>query len=359
MRFRERARFALGWSRGRGMVPGLLASLAGLAGLLVGCAAGSSNAEKPAPPVNPAPAAQSAPTLTIAAADAAPPAVQTGGFDGARAFEYLARQVAFGPRPAGSPALARTQDYIKGQLTSFGCPVDEDDFTAQTPIGPIHMKNILAKVPGSGREIILLLSHYDTVRVENFVGANDAASSTAVILEMARLYCGSQPAKKLPTASLWIAFLDGEEAQKVVNGVAQWTDDDSVYGSRELAARMALSGDLKRMKAAVLVDMIGDRDLHIQRERESTPWLTDLIWSTAKRLGYGKCFLDEQQGPVGDDHGPFIRRGAAAVDLIDFESQGTFWHTPQDTVDKVTPRSLAIVGHVLVEAMPQIDRRGR
>jgi len=341
------------------MAVGLFASLAGLAGLLASCALGSSNAEKPAPAAIAAAAAQSAPPVATAAADAAPPAAQTGGFDGAQAFEYLARQVAFGPRPAGSPALARTQDYIKGQLASFGCAVDEDNFTAQTPIGPIRMKNILAKVPGSGREIILLLTHYDTVRIANFVGANDAASSTAVMLEMARLYCGPHPAEKLHTANLWIAFLDGEEAQQVVNGVAQWTDEDSVYGSRELAARMALSGDLKRVKAVVLADMIGDRDLHIQRERESTPWLTELIWSTAKRLGYGKIFLDEQQGPVGDDHGPFIRRGVPAVDLIDFESQGTFWHTPQDTLDKVTPRSLAIVGHMLVEVLPQIDRRGR
>src|SRR5208282_2829916 len=183
VRFWSRARFATGRSRGRGMAVGLFASLAGLAGLLASCALGSSNAEKPAPAAIAAAAAQSAPPVATAAADAAPPAAQTGGFDGAQAFEYLARQVAFGPRPAGSPALARTQDYIKGQLASFGCAVDEDNFTAQTPIGPIRMKNILAKVPGSGREIILLLTHYDTVRIANFVGANDAASSTAVMLE--------------------------------------------------------------------------------------------------------------------------------------------------------------------------------
>jgi glutaminyl-peptide cyclotransferase len=358
MRFGWTERLACGWSRKPAFALGVFATLAGLAGLLPGCATGSSRAEKPAPAASSA-APQSSPPTAIAPADAAPPAAQTGGFDGVQAFEYLAKQVAFGPRPAGSPALARTQDYIKGQLSSCGCSVDEDNFTAQTPIGPIPMKNILAKVSGTGREIILLLTHYDTVRVDNFVGANDSASSTAVMMEMARLYCGAEPAKKLPTASLWIAFLDGEEAQKVVNGVAQWTDEDSVYGSRELAARMALSGDLKRTKAVVLADMIGDRDLHIQRERESTPWLTDLIWATAKRLGYGTYFLDDMQGPVGDDHGPFIRRGVSAVDLIDFESQGTFWHTPQDTLDKVAPHSLAVVGHVLVEALPQIDRRGR
>jgi Zn-dependent M28 family amino/carboxypeptidase len=236
--------------------------------------------------------------------------------------------------------------------------MSEDDFTAQTPIGSIKMKNIVAKVPGSGREIILLLTHYDTVRVDNFVGANDAASSTAVMLEMARLYCGKPAAKKLAAASLWIAFLDGEEAQKVIDGVAQWTDADSVYGSRELAARMAVSGELKRVKAVVLADMIGDRNLDLKRDTNSTGWLVDLIWGTARRLGYAKHFLDEPL-PMEDDHLPFVRRGVAAVDLIDFESQGTFWHTAQDTLDKVSPRSLAIIGHVLVESLPQIESRPR
>jgi glutaminyl-peptide cyclotransferase len=302
-------------------------------------------------------AAQTARPAEAVPADGAPPASQTAGFDGARAFEYLKAQVAFGPRPSGSPALARAQDYIKSQLASFGCAVSEDNFTAQTPIGAIKMKNIVVKVPGSGRDIILLLTHYDTVRVDNFVGANDAASSTGVMLEMARLYCGANPAKKLATASLWIAFLDGEEAQQVIDGRAQWSDDDSVHGSRELAARLALSGDLKRVKAVVLADMIGDRELRIARERGSTPWLVDIIWSTAKRLGYGKNFTDELQGPVGDDHDPFVRRGVAAVDMIDFESESTFWHTPQDAMDKVSARSLAIVGHVVVEALPLIEKK--
>jgi glutaminyl-peptide cyclotransferase len=328
--------------------------------LLAACASGSTNADKPAPaaPAASPVAAQSAPPA-IAAADAAPPAAQTGGFDGTRAFEFLREQVAFGPRQAGTPALAKTQDYLKVQLASFGCAVDEDNFTGQTPIGALRMKNIVAKIPGGGRDIILLLTHYDTVRVDNFVGANDAASSTAVMLEAARLYCGASPAKKLASANLWIAFLDGEEAQQVINGQAQWTDTDSVYGSRELAARLAVSGDLKRVKAVVLLDMIGDRDLRIRREGDSTHWLTEIIWGTGKRLGYGKVFLDESQGPVSDDHGPFLKRGVPAVDLIDFESVNTFWHTPQDALDKVSPRSLAIVGHVLVESLPQIEKHPR
>jgi len=322
----------------------------------VGCSTAATNAEKNAPAAAAPAVTQPSAAPTAPAADAAPPASQTAGFDGTRAFEYLAKQVAIGPRPPATPASARTQEYIKSQLTAFGCVEEDDDFTAQTPIGAVRMKNMVAKVPGSGREIILLITHYDTVRVTNFVGANDSGSSTAVMLEMARLYCGAHPAHKLDSASLWIAFLDGEEAQSVVNGVAQWSDEDSVYGSRELAARLAVSGELKRVKAVVLADMIGDRDLRIRREVNSTPWLVDLVWSTAKRLGYGKIFVDETQGPVGDDHDPFVRRGVAAIDLIDFESANTFWHTPQDTLDKVTPHSLAVVGHVLVESLAQIEK---
>ena len=343
------------------LLPGLLcrAAVFVLVGTSLGC---SSSANAPSNPS--APAAQTSAggdsrvRAPASARDVAPPAQQTGGFDGARAFDHVARLVVFGPRPAGSAALAGAQGYIKGQLSAFGCSVDEDAFTAQTPVGAIHMKNLVAKVPGQGREIILLLTHYDTLHLDNFVGANDAGSSTGVMLEMARLYCGANPAKKLAGANLWVAFLDGEEAQVVVNGVAQWTDTDSVYGSRELAARMALAGDLPRVKSVVLADMIGDHNLDLKRDSNSTPWLVDLIWSTAKRLGYASNFVDEPTA-MEDDHLPFTRRRVPAVDLIDSDSMRSFWHTPQDTLDKVSPRSLAIIGHVLVESLPQIERKPR
>ncbi len=344
----------VGASRTCGTVPVPLLALI----ILVASAGCSSSAESPAKPADAASRPAPVPLAAPLPADAAPPASETGGFDGARAFDHVAKLVAFGPRPAGSAALGRAQEYIKGQLRGFGCGVDEDSFTAQTPVGPIAMKNIVAKVPGQAKEIILLLTHYDTLHLDNFVGANDAGSSSGVMLEMARLYCGTRPEKRLAGASLWIALVDGEEAQVVVNGVAQWSDTDSVYGSRELAARMALGGELPRVKAVVLADMIGDRNLHLKRDGNSTPWLVDLVWNTAKRLGYGNHFLDEPL-PMQDDHIPFTRRHVPAVDLIDFESSDTFWHTPQDTLDKVSARSLAIIGHVLVESLPQIEKRPR
>jgi Zn-dependent M28 family amino/carboxypeptidase len=241
------------------------------------------------------------------------------------------------------------QDYIRSQLKSFGCATDEDAFNAQTPIGTLAMDNIVAKIPGNGQGIILLLTHYDTLRLDNFVGAEDSGSSTGLMLEMARILC-SQPKR---TNAVWIAFLDGEEAQ------VNWdTNNDHTYGSRELAARLALSGDLKRVRAVILADMIGQKDLHILRESNSTKWLTDLVWKTADRLGYTGIFLPREIN-VGDDHQPFLDRGVPAVDIIDLEdySQERYWHTPQDTLDKISPRSLAIVGHVILESVAELQKR--
>jgi Zn-dependent M28 family amino/carboxypeptidase len=132
-----------------------------------------------------------------------------------------------------------------------------------------------------------------------------------------------------------------------------------------MAASMALSGELKHVKAMVLADMIGASNLRIKREMDSkremgsTPWLVNLIWATAARLGYDNVFINEDYLVGGDDHLSFIRRGTAACDIIDFDVQATYWHTPQDTLDKVDPRSLAIVGHVFLETVPELEKNFR
>jgi len=296
-----------------------------------------------------APAASIASTQApvISEADQAPPAAQTGGFDGAAAYDYTAKLVAFGPRPSGSDAIARTQDYIIGQLKSFGCAVDTDDFHASTPVGSLAMKNIIAKVSGAGQGIILLLTHYDTKRLDNFVGADDGGSSTGLMLEMARPLCKG-PKRKY---SVWMAFVDGEEA------VVNWdTNNDNTYGSRELAARMALSGELKQVRAVILADMIGQKNLEIPRESNSTKWLTDLVWSTAARLGYKDIFVSRESS-VEDDHQSFLSRGVPAVDIIDLDGYAAYWHTPQDTMDKLSPRSLAIVGYVILESVDALQQQ--
>ena len=140
-------------------------------------------------------------------APAAPPAESTGGFDGQQAYQYVADQVAIGPRSAGTEGDTRAQQYIIGKLQSFGCPVDQEDFHTSTPIGSVAMKNIVAKVPGASPDIVLFTTHYDTKRLPNFVGADDGGSSTGVMLELARLVCARKNA-----LTVWVAFFDGEEA---------------------------------------------------------------------------------------------------------------------------------------------------
>src|ERR1700736_720285 len=165
-------------------------------------------------------------TTAHLANDDAPPAEKTGGFDGKRAFAHVAKQVGFGPRPSGSAAIGQLQEYIQSELTSYGCKVDTDSFTANTPVGRLPMKNIVAKIPGDKPGIIMLATHYDTKRLEKFVGADDGASSTAVMLELARLQCAKHGAYQV-----WITFLDGEEAVNFI-----WHDPDNRYGSRQMAA---------------------------------------------------------------------------------------------------------------------------
>lgn len=276
------------------------------------------------------------------------------GFDGARAFEHVRHLVEIGPRPPGSEGIRKAQSYIVGQLKSYGCPVEEQDFHASTAIGDLPMKNIIAKIPGTSSGIVLFTTHYDTLRLPNFVGADDGGSGTGTMLELARALCARKN-----HLNVWIVFFDGEEAQGNWPDKAsvKWDLTNATFGSRQLAASMALSGDLKRTRAMILADMIGPSDLRIKRDTNSTPWLVDLLWSTAARLGYSKVFVNENYDVGGDDHFTFLKRHIAAVDLIDFDVETTYWHTPQDTLDKVDPRSLAIVGQVFVEALPELEKK--
>jgi glutaminyl-peptide cyclotransferase len=333
--------------RGRGLwiSATLVASVLGIA-----C-----NRDAPRPETSPATtAAASTPEpssqVSIAPADAAPPASETGGFDGSKAYEFTAKVVDFGPRPPASDALRKSQDYVRSQLQGFGCAVDEDDFHASTPIGSLAMKNIIGQVQGEGKGIILLLTHYDTLRMDHFVGAVDGGSSTGLMLEMARVLC-SPSAKKQPN-SVWIGFLDGEEA------LVNWhKDNDNTYGSRQLAAHLAASGDLKRIHAVILADLIGPKNPKFRRESNSTRWLADLVWKTAARLGYRDIFISDELA-VDDDHVAFLNRSVPAVDIIDL-NDFPYWHTTEDTLDKVSPRTLGIAGHVILESVNELQKKFR
>jgi glutaminyl-peptide cyclotransferase len=331
------------WSK-LGLAAGLLTVAVGVAACSHSGANTETGAASAAQPVR-----QDSASIATKPAETAPPASQTGGFDGAKAYEHVAAIVAYGPRPPASEGIHHVQDYIREQLKSYGCTVDEDDFHASTPVGDVAMKNIIAKTQGTGQGIILLLTHYDSLSsVKDFVGAEDSASSDGVMLEMARLVCG----RKEPN-SVWIAFLDGEEA------FVNWDqDEDHTYGSRELAARMAVSGDLKRVKAVILADMIGQYGLAIPREGNSTKWLTDLVWKTAGHLGYGDVFVSREE-TIADDHQPFLARNVASVDIIDWDGfqNPKYWHTAQDTLDKVSPRNVAIVGHVILETVNELQKK--
>jgi Zn-dependent M28 family amino/carboxypeptidase len=254
--------------------------------------------------------------------------------------------VAIGPHPAGSDGIRRAQAYIIGQLKNFGCPVEEQDFHASTPIGDVAMKNILVKIPSANPNLILYASHYDTKRIDQFVGADDSGSSTGVLLELGRILCARKNAQ-----TIWLAFLDGEEAFNF-----QWADPDNTYGSRELAASLALSETLRHVKAMILVDMVGPANPVYKRETNSTPWLTEILWSTAARLGYGNVFINESI-TLADDHLAFLNRGVPAADIIDFEVP--YWHTTSDTLDKIDPRTLAITGHVLIASLPELEKKIR
>jgi hypothetical protein len=291
---------------------------------------------------------------SVAAADA--------GFDGVRAYRDVERLVALGPRTPGSPALERARAYITGELRRAGWRVREHAFPARTPRGPIRMVNLIAEWPGRRPEIVAIGGHYDTKVFERFrfVGANDGGSSAALLVELGRALAARHRTAP-PAYTHWLLFFDGEEAQD------QWSSEDSLYGSRALVAALRADGDLPRLRALVVADMIGDRDLGIRREAASTPWLTDLVWSVARRLGYARHFLDERQ-PVEDDHAPFLNAGVAATLLIDFDYGGRpgenrFWHTEEDTLDKLDPASLRVAGSVILAALPaieaELDRRSR
>jgi len=279
--------------------------------------------------------------------DALPPE-KTGGFDGAKAYEHVAKLVGFGPRPSGSQAILEAQDYITSQLSSFGCTVDADSFSADTPAGRLPMKNIVAKIPGERQGIILLSTHYDTKKLDNFVGADDGGSSTGVMLELARKMCSMRP-----RYSIWIAFFDGEEAVR-----KEWQDPDNRYGSRQMAAQMAASGDLPKIKAFLLADIVGGKNPHFKRDGESTKWLRDMVWDVAVRLGYGDVFVNELTNFGGDDHYTFTARKVPSVDIMDLDFNDVpYWHTPQDTMDKIDAKTLAMVGHVILESVKEIQEK--
>lgn len=270
-------------------------------------------------------------------------------FDGGRAYEHVRRLVAFGPRPAGSAALAETRTYLASELQRLGLKAQEQPFEAATPLGARSMVNVFTRIPGKRPERIILAGHYDTkfFREFSFVGANDGGSSAAFLLEMARVL------KDRPNPfTIELLWLDGEEAM-----LPDWgeTGKDNTYGSRHYVNDARRSGTLASIKALILVDMIGDRRLVVKREANSTRWLADAIWAAAAEIGAAE-FSSLPTGSIDDDHIAFLKAGVPAVDIIDLDYQ-PYWHTAQDTLDQISARSLEVVGQVVLHALPKIEER--
>jgi glutaminyl-peptide cyclotransferase len=264
-------------------------------------------------------------------------------FSGLEALGFTREAVALGPRPDGSPAIAKLRTMIKQQLGTRGCEIISDRFTAQTPEGPVPMENIIAKFAGKSGRAIAISGHYDTKKMANFVGANDGGSSTGVLLELAAALQG-----RPRTDDVYLVFFDGEEA------FHEWTDTDSLYGSRHLAEKWTADGTNRRLKALLNVDMTGDKNLRLMWDTNSAASIRKLVWDVADSLGYSAAF-PRQGSAIADDHMPFINAGVRAVDLIDFDSQGTFWHTPQDTLDKLDPHSFDVIGAVVMKSIEELE----
>jgi len=274
------------------------------------------------------------------------PAAWAADFSGAEALEFTRKAVAFGPRPPGSEANHKLQAYIESQLKPLHCQVSFDAFTAQTPAGPVAMRNIIAKFPGSSGRAVVVTGHFDSKPMPGraFVGANDGGSSTGFLLELARV-----ENKMSHADDLVLVWFDGEEAY------GEWSDTNGIYGSKHLADKWSRDGTLTRIKALINVDMIGDKDLGIIQEGNSSPALLKLVWKTAQDLGYGKYFLNSGFA-TEDDHLPFLRKGVTALDLIDFDygPNNEYWHTEKDTMDKLSAHSLDVVGNVLVAVLGKL-----
>jgi glutaminyl-peptide cyclotransferase len=285
----------------------------------------------------------------------ATPASLHDAFSAAAAYSYTAKVAGFGERWPGSPGHQKTQDLVRQVLTKNGARIETDEFTATTPRGPIPVRNIIGKFNVTAdpkQSIFILAGHYDTLFKPGFIGANDGASSTGILLAFADALKDQKTKMQI-----WLVWTDLEEA------LESFVGDDGLYGSRHLAQKLAANGTAPRIKGFFLLDMIGDKDLGVARETTSKAWLQDYIAQAAKQLGYSQYFF-QYEASIIDDHAPFLRAGVPAVDVVDarfgrmgpqLDGMGEFHHANTDTMDKVSQRSLEIVGRTILRAVELLD----
>ncbi|MFT6364219.1 MAG: hypothetical protein ACJAZ8_002644 [Planctomycetota bacterium] len=311
--------------------------------------------------VAPALLALIATTLSCSTTDPAPAATSTT-FNESNAWTHLESIVAFGPRPAGSPANDNLRDYIEAQLQILGLEVQREPFTDSTPIGDVNFENIFVDIPPNAPGAdpaglsLIIGTHFDTKIVENedgspnrFVGANDGGSGTAILLELARVMTQEEFQR---TAPLRLLFIDGEEAFNF-----DWDGKDNTYGSRHHANKLRETKQVASIGAVVILDMLGDKDLTIFHDTYSRRELMELFEQAAATHGLGQYMATHFRMPIKDDHISFLNVGIPAVDLIDFEygAQNLIWHTNNDTLENCSSRSLRNAGNIFLSGYPELE----
>jgi len=284
---------------------------------------------------------------------------QSHPVSGAAVLALTQQYVNVAPRRyIGSPGHAAAENFIKSHFAPEIASHNfiADTFSASTPIGPLNMTNYIVKYPGKKDGIIVLASHYETnypLKDINFIGANDGACTTALLIALGAYYRTHPP----QGYSVWLVFDDGEEAIK------EWSASDSTYGTRHLAAKWSMDGTISHIKAFVVADMIGAKDLNVDRDANSTPWLLDLLYKAGKDTNH-TSYLFHNPTQVDDDHIPFKQRGVPVLDVIDLDygpptqqhPEGGYHHTVQDSMDKLSATSLQVSADLFLDLVKLIDQ---
>jgi glutaminyl-peptide cyclotransferase len=285
---------------------------------------------------------------------------QTAHFNGQAAYTLTQQLLQVAPkRFNGSPGHLKAEEFIKQHFAPevANGRFETDTFTTNTPAGLQTMHNFIVRFPGKKDGVIVIASHYETnypLRDINFYGANDGAATTSLLIEIGNVLRAHPP----EGYSVWLVFDDGEEAVK------EWSNSDSLYGTRHLAAKWATDGTLTKIKAFLVADMCADKDLNIDHDANSTPWLLDMLKVAAKNTGHS-AYIFKNQTEVQDDHLPFRQRGVPVLDIIDLDygpptqehPEGSYHHTEQDTIDKISAHSLQISGDLFLEMIRLINQR--
>ena len=273
-------------------------------------------------------------------------------FDGAKAMAETEALVKVSPRDAGGGNARRAAVQLESRLKALGIKTAIDTFSEDTPNGNMHFNNVLGRLPGKTNRLIVLASHFDTKSgiSKDFQGANDSGSSSGVLMELARVLKSRGPLE----TEFMIAFLDGEECR------TEYGVHDGLHGSRHLAQQIYDAGGAKLVKAVIVLDMVGDKDLNISVPRNSSSELVKELFYAAHELGVRPQF-SLGPGSILDDHVPFLLAGMPVVDVIDFDygsakGLNDYWHTPKDTLDKLSAKSLQTIGDVVLRTVENLQQ---